>query len=145
MRVPALLTASLHDSTAACIHNTTTISTTNSKRVPTALTWLMVLCTYGQSMLVFMIYGFKGEIYQQWYRAVQIRSFRRVTRRAGSVRHTVKGPEVINLKYAHIARATGLLHSHKSRCTHSECTQCKVVPSQLAPQLAAVSLPLFTD
>eukprot|EP00953_Heterococcus_sp_UTEX-ZZ885_P036194 18661-Heterococcus_DN1.PRE.2 len=72
--------------------NATNISTTNSKRVPTALTWLMVLCTYGQSMLVFLIYGFKGEIYQQWYKAVQIRSFRRVTRRAGSVRHMVKGP-----------------------------------------------------
>jgi hypothetical protein len=53
--------------------------------------WLIVLCAYGQSIFVFIIYGLRSDVYEQWHTAIVTRSLKPAEKQTGAnVRPTVR-------------------------------------------------------
>jgi hypothetical protein len=59
-----------------CTNNTYYYNKHYSVRLPVINIWLIVLCAYGQSIFVFIIYGLRSDVYEQWHTAIVTRSLR---------------------------------------------------------------------
>jgi hypothetical protein len=98
-----------------------------SVRLPVINIWLIVLCAYGQSIFVFIIYGLRSDVYEQWHTAI-------VTR---SLRPAEKQPTVFN------GRTT--VGSSKHKMYMNSSTKAASADKQQAAAAAAVLSAILVD